>query len=1077
MEGREVRLARLFATIGLTIAALLLAAGGSAEAATLPSIGAVEATNIEGISALLRGQVNPNGSETTYRFEYVDQAAFSQSGYASATKTQEATLPAVSEDRPVTAAISGLTPDTTYHVRIVATNSAGSEEGPDETFTTTHGFGLLNGAEGFSVGALELDRSPDLQAGTHPYEFSTTIRFNRAGEFAGQPGVVFPDGDLKDLHLELPPGLVGNPTVVAKCTLAQFNTPRVSPYEESLSGESCPDTSQVGVVTIHTSLGGGQTRSFGIYNLTPPPGNVVELGFSPFGSPVTWTAHVRNAGSEYALTADIHNFPERLSADSVRIALWGTPFARYHDTERGNCLNEVELAEPWAKCSVGPPASVRREAFLTVPTSCAGPLTYRLEVDSWQQPGRKVGSAVRSRNEAGDPEGMQGCELLSLETVPTGGPTTPRASSASGFEFNLEVKQEGLTEPAGRAASQIRNAELLLPAGLTINPSVGAGLGICSAAQYASETAASASGAACPDESKIGSIRIATPLLEEEVTGSVFLAKPFQNPFGALIGVYIVAKAPTQGVIIKVPGELVPNQSDGRLTAIFKELPQFPYSHLHIFFREGQRAPLASPSSCGNYPIQTELTPWLNPNLRLHHSSEFTISSGVGGGPCPGSGLPPFSPGASDGSLNANAGSYSPYYLHLTRQDTEQEITLYSALLPPGLTGKIAGVPFCSNADIEAARVKSGIEELEHPSCPAASEIGHTISGYGLGNVLDYAPGKLYLTGPYHGAPLSITAVDSALVGPFDLGVVIVRSAIKVNPYTTQVSIDSAGSDPIPHILAGIPIHLRDIRVYINRPEFTLNPTSCEPFQATSTLMGAGARISDPSDDVPATASSLYQATNCSSLKFEPKLSIRLLGATHRGAYPSLRGVVEEPPGNANIGSAVVSLPRTEFLAQNHIDSVCRLPVFEAHGCNSASVYGYARAFTPLLSEPAEGPVYLVSSPNHALPNLVADLRGENGLEVAVRGQVESALGGGMRANFQGLPDAPASKFVIELFGGNRGLLQNSANVCATKSFATARFVGQNNSPWPMEVPIGANCHGRGGRHHKRNHDHRRIHR
>lgn len=919
------------------------------------------------------------------------------------------------------------------------------------------GFGFQPGREGFDVTATKLDGSPALQAGSHPYELTVHIGFAPGPESPGQPGAAFPAGDVKDLRLELPGGLIGNPTVTSECMLAEFNTPRGSPWEESLSGESCPDSSQVGVVAVKTSLGGGEVRHFGIFNLTPPPGYAVELGFAPFGSPVTFGAHVRNEGSEYGLTAEIQNFPQALSVDSVTMTLWGTPWAVSHDTERGNCLNEAVPAEAWGKCSVGPPRSFHREAFLTLPTSCAGPLTYNLAADSWQAQGSWVGDSIYSHDSEGQIRGLEGCQRLSLETFSWGQPTTTRASSASGFEFNLEVKQEGLREPGGLSGSQIRDAVVSLPAGMTINPSVGAGLGVCTPAQYAAETPTSPPGAACPNQSRIGDFRVETPLVDEAVTGAIYLAQPFENPYRALIGIYLVAKSIPRGILVKVPGELVPDRTSGRLTAIFNRLPEIPYSHLRIFFREGQRAPLASPEACGTYRVGMDLTPWLNSETVLRHSSEFTLNQGPGGSACPSSGPPPFSPGALDGSVNPQAGAYSPYYLHLTRTDTEQEITSYSAVLPPGLLGKLAGVATCSDAAIAAAKAQSGVGELEHPSCPAGSEIGHTVAGYGLGGVLDYSPGKLYLAGPYRGAPLSIVAVDAALVGPFDLGVIVVRSAIRVDRLSAKVSIDTSGENPFPHIIDGIPLHLRDVRVYLSRPQFMVNPTSCQPYQATSILAGSSPPFTNP-NATSASPTNLYQATNCSSLRFAPKFSLSLVGPAHRGAYPALRAVVRERPGDANIGSVTVALPHAEFLAQEHIDTTCSARLFRAGQCPAGSIYGHARAFTPLLEQPLEGPVYLAFLHPTALPDLVAVLHGQNGLEIVLDGAVSTGPGGGMRASFSGLPDAPASKFVMTLFGARRGLLRNSANLCAAPSYASGRLTGQDNGAEQLDTRIGVKC-------------------
>jgi hypothetical protein len=361
--------------------------------------------------------------------------------------------------------------------------------------------------------------------------------------------------------------------------------------------------------------------------------------------------------------------------------------------------------------------------------------------------------------------------------------------------------------------------------------------------------------------------------------------------------------------------------------------------------------------------------------------------------------------------------------------------------LPSGLLGRLAGVPFCPEAAIAAAKVNSGFAETAAPSCPAASAIGRTTSGYGLGSVLAYAPGSLYLAGPYRGSPLSIVAVNAATVGPFDLGVIIVRSAIRIDPRSARVSIDSAGSDPIPHILKGVPIHLRDVRVYIDRPNFTLNPTSCAPQTLLSTLSGSGALFSNPADDPLAPVPSHFQPSFCSSLDFGPTIEMRLKGGTRRGAFPALQAIVRARPGDANIGAAAVTLPPSVFLAQEHVKGICGRGQYAAKSCPASSVYGRARAFTPLLEEPMEGPVYLRASDN-PLPDLVASLSGR-GIEVEVLGRIDSVKGK-LRATYDALPDAPVSKFVMTLAGGRHSLLVNADNACKAP-VAKARILAHNN--------------------------------
>jgi len=383
-----------------------------------------------------------------------------------------------------------------------------------------------------------------------------------------------------------------------------------------------------------------------------------------------------------------------------------------------------------------------------------------------------------------------------------------------------------------------------------------------------------------------------------------------------------------------------------------------------------------------------------------------------------------------------------------------------------GLLGKIAGVHYCSEAAIEAARQRSGVEERDQPSCPAASLIGRTYSGYGVGSVLAYAPGNLYLAGPYRGSSFSVVAIDSVLVGPFDLGVVVVRSAIRIDPQTAQASIDATGTDPIPHIIKGIPIHLRDVRAYIDRPNFTLNPTSCDRFTLASTLNGAGQRFADQSDDTLAVAPAPFQAFNCSSLGFEPRISMRLKGGAGHGKYPSLRVVVRPRPGDANIASSQVTLPDSLFLDQGHIKTICTRAQFAAKNCPAGSIYGHVRAFTPLLDAPMEGPAYLRSS-NNTLPDLVFALRGQ-GIEVDLAGRID-AVKGGLRGTFPTIPDAPVTKFVLGMNAGRRGVLVNAEDICAKPQLATSRFVGHANHGVLTHPEVTAKC---GGERHKRHGKH-----
>jgi hypothetical protein len=606
--------------------------------------------------------------------------------------------------------------------------------------------------------------------------------------------------------------------------------------------------------------------------------------------------------------------------------------------------------------------------------------------------------------------------------------TGEAAAVGTGLTFTLEVNDGGgILNPGGIARPAIRRAVVRLPEGLTINPSVAAGLGACSPADFAREGLETPAGAGCPNASKVGEVRVEGLLgLSTPVAGSLYIARPRENPFGTLLALYLVARDSDRGLLLKSAGKVEPDPRTGRLTIAFEDLPRLLYTRFVATLREGQRALLVSPPACGSHATQVEMSSWAASDPLISETTSFAIETGAGGGPCPPPGAPPFSPGLAAGSLNPNAATYTPIHLRMTRSDGEQAIVSYSAKLPPGLLAKVDGVELCPEAAIAAARARSAAEEIAGPSCPPGSRIGETLVGGGVGNVLAWAPGALYLAGPHNGSPLSVVAITAAKIGPFDLGTVMVRATPTYDAAAAQVSVDASRSDPIPHILAGIPIHVRDIRVHVDRPGFTLNGTSCEPFQFTSVLGGAGADPFSRDDDVLAASTDRFQLLNCAGLGFRPRLALQVGGATKRAGYPSLRAVYRPRPGDANTRAASATLPKAFFLEQAHIARICSTVQFAARACPRSSVYGHARAISPLLAEPLEGPVYLRTS-SHRLPDLVADLHGLVDVEVA--GRIGSR--GGLNAVFENLPDAPISKFVLTMKGGRKGLIVNSRDICA----------------------------------------------
>jgi hypothetical protein len=884
------------------------------------------------------------------------------------------------------------------------------------------------------------DGSPATQAGSHPFAMTTTVRLNTVGKKS--------DGSIKDLEVDLPAGLAVDPTAVPRCSSADF----LSFSEEE--GSACPDAAALGFIEVIAA--GESTGDFAaVYNLAPPPGVASKLGFHALGVAVTLNGGVRVEG-ERKLFASLANIAQAEPIGGSVLTIWGNPANPVHDPDRGNCIFQA------GSCR----ASIAERPFLTMPRSCTGPLPMLFEADSWEEPGVWVKGSAETHDNAEPPSplGMTGCSRLGFSPSITAKPTSRAASSPTGLDFSLDVHDEGLGNPDGLAQSDISEAVVTLPEGFSVNPSIAEGLEVCSEAQLDSETAFSPSGAGCPEASKIGTVEVETPLLDQNVNGALYIAKPYENPFGTLLALYIVIKNPTLGIVVKQAAKVEPDPVTGQLTTVAEDLPQLPFSHFRLHFREGTRSPLASPLGCGTYDVKALLTP-RSGGAPLTTTSAFQIVVGPNAGPCPTGGLPSFHPGLIAGSLNNAAGRFSPFNVRLFRSDSEQEITRFSIKLPPGLAGKLAGIPFCPDAAIAAAKARTGPhggqEELQAPSCPAASEIGHTLVGSGVGPSLAYAPGKLYLAGPYNGSAISLVSITAGVVGPFDIGTVVVREAFKIDPETAEVFIDSTNSDPIPHIIQGIPVHLRDIRAYTDRPNFVLNPTDCTRTSTASTLLGSGLDFASQADDNPIVVSTPYQAADCAALPFDPKLKFSLLGGTKRGAHPAFRAALKmRGIGEAAIAHAQVTLPRSEFLEQAHIKTICTRVQFKAGSvpgaqCPAGSVYGFAKAITPLLDEPLQGPVFLRSS-EHKLPDLVAALH--NGkIDINLVGRVDS-VNGGIRNTFELVPDAPVDSFTLTMQGGKKGLLVNSTDLCKGTHRAKADFTAHNGKVKRFRPALKAKC-------------------
>jgi hypothetical protein len=937
---------------------------------------------------------------------------------------------------------------------------------------TISGAAVHFGIESFGMAAEEEGGAASAQAGVHPFQLTNTLQLNAgamSGDRRGTPTVAQP-ALPRNVRVAFPAGLVGAAKPVPACDMATFLA------INALINE-CPADSAVGVASV-TFIESG-TLGFAhvavpVFSLPPARGEPARLGFVIAGDPVVIDTSV-DPEDEYKVVGEVRNVSQVVEYLGSSLSLWGVPGDPRHDSSRGWQCAFYE--HPFGGCPEGGIPAPADTPFLRMPVSCASALEYRAEIEPWNVP---VGSVIAPGSAEGAPP--VGCNRLPFDPTVSSSLTSKLASNPSGLDLGIQMPNSGLENAKQGAISetQFKRAEVILPKGVTVNPSQAEGLATCSEADYERERFDSKPGEGCPEASKIGSVQITTPLLDEQLEGAVYVATPYQNKTHSLIGLYLVAKIPDRGILVKQPIEVRPDPVTGQLVSIADEVPQLPFSSFKFHFREGGRSPLITPPGCGTFATVAKFVPWSaqnpdnpDPSEVVERQATFTVERGVTGGACP-QGPAPFNPGFEAGTLNNQAGSYSPFVMHLTRNDGEQDMGKFSFTLPPGVVGKLAGIPYCPEAGIARAQSRQGAhggqEEKSDPSCPAASQIGTTVGGAGVGNQLTYVKGSLYLAGPWHGDPLSVVAITPAVAGPFDAGTVVVREALRLNPVTARAEVDGAASDPIPHILKGIPLNLRDLRVYADKPEFTLNATSCEPFKAESTIWGDGTAL-EPLSPSPADLSSRYQAAGCASLGFKPKLQINLKGGTKRGRFPALKAIATPRPGDANFSRAVVTLPHSAFLEQGHFGTICTRVQFAAAGgngeaCPAASQYGYARAWSPLLAQPLEGPVYLRSS-SHNLPDLVVALHGLVDIDLDAR--IDSKHGG-IRSTFADVPDAPVSKFVLAMQGGKKGLIVNSTDLCRSTNRARAKLTGQNGKLDEISPAVKPSCGKKHRKHHRAHH-------
>jgi hypothetical protein len=890
------------------------------------------------------------------------------------------------------------------------------------------------GVEQYELRPENADGSIDTQAGSHPFQLTTIDNLNQ--------GVNGPPEAVKDLRFNTPPGLVGNPTPFPQCPLAKFT--RL--FSE---GNMCPDNTVVGVasVTIKALDGEPEAITVPLFSLVPSVGEPARFGFVAGNVSVFLDTSVRT-GSDYGVTVTVPNITELAGFISSRVTFWGVPGDPRHDAVRGwNCLTPIEGSPPCLPIGEQLPPPL-----LSLSTACDGPVRTGLETDSWQNRGVFLAPFEYTLGEELDRTlEMDGCNRLPFAPSIGVAPDGQSASTPTGLNVKVHVSQESQLNSEGLAEGEIRDTTVTLPEGVALNPAAADGLQACSEEEIGYLPSESSPGALrftpdlpssfCPESSKVGTVEIKTPLLPNPLTGAVYLAAQDQNPFGSLLALYIVAQDPASGTLVKLAGEVVANPVTGQLVSTFENTPQLPFEELELHFFGGDRAPLSTPSRCGTYTTEASFTPWSS-STPVESSSNFEVTSGPGGEPCPGAALP-FSPSLTAGTTSIQAGGFSPFTMTVSREDGQQNIQQIQLHMPAGLSGLLTGVELCGEAQADAG------------TCGPGSLIGETTVSVGLGgDPFSVRGGKVYITGPYEGAPFGISVVVPAKAGPYDLGTVVVRGTIAVNPITAALTVTTnsqAQGYAIPRILDGIPLRIKHVNFTTTRSGFTFNPTNCDPMGVTGSI--ASAEGSSSAVSIP------FQVTNCATLAFKPGFKVSTSGKTSRANGASLNVKLTYPKApfgsQANIKSVKVDLPKQLPSRLTTLQKACPAKTFEANpaSCPVASIVGHATAITPLIPVPLTGPAYFVSYGGAKFPELVIVLQGY-GVTLDLHGETFISKAGITSSTFHTIPDAPVGSFELALPEGQYSALAANGNLCKSALKMPTAFTAQNGAVIKQSTPI-----------------------
>jgi hypothetical protein len=888
----------------------------------------------------------------------------------------------------------------------VANSATLSEEGNLDAVSTATSSSepnpLSGGTPEFRIGGFNVRvegpaGQPDTQAGDHPYGVTTSFSvpsFTSENTYADNYQHL-PTEEIKDLTLDLPAGLVGNPQSAPTCPLSLL----VESIGNATTTTACPTASKVGIVSFETSgsfhtSNVNQSQVSALYNMVPEPGHPAEFGFTYLGQPIFFYASIVDSSAGYVLQISVPGLVG-IPLNSVSLTLFGNPSVR-----DGSATSSI--------------------AFATNPVACSDePLQASIKADTWEHP--STSPADWSQAETSAFSAVTGCEMLQFQPTISVTPETTQADEPSGYQLDVKVPQAPDSSP-DLASSDLKRISVTLPPGVSVSPTVADGLQACDEAAF--EPAASVT-QSCPPASQIGTLEIATPLLSQSLSGQLYLGTPACAPCesadaadGRLLRVF--AQAEGSGVVVKLRGTVTIDPGSGQLTASFDRVPQLPFGELRLRFKGGPRAVLANPQTCATAATTSSLEPWSAPEVALATpSSLVSYDWDAAQGACP---PLPFTPGFNAGVSTPLAGASSPFTLTFSRGDRQQDLAGISATAPPGVTAMLSQAPECPEP------------EAAQGTCSPASQLGTTSVAAGAGSHPLWLSGQVYLTGPYDGAPFGLAIAVPAKVGPLDLGTIVLRAAVAVDPRTAALTITSTD---LPQSVAGVPLRLQIVSLDLNRPGFILNPTRCSPRTVSATIASA--------QGASAPASSPFAVSGCAHLPFKPKLTALVKDNTSQTRGVDLHVVLAGTAGDANIGSAEIQLPKQLPARLSTIQKACPARIFEADpaACGAASRIGVGTVYTPILGQPLVGPGYLVSHGREYFPSLVFVLQSQ-GVVIDLTALLAISKQGVTTSTFASVPDVPIKRFDLMLPKGPASALAARGNLCATPLSMPTTIVGQN---------------------------------